>query len=89
VRRAGKIAGARGTVLAMQADQRDRWRRYAGYLASAERLRPEGLPALTELRWLQEEYAVSVFAQELKTAVPVSAKRLAEAEHAVRRTLGL
>ena len=89
VRRAGKIAGARGTVLAMQADQRDRWRRYAGYVASAERLRPEGLPALTELRWLQEEYAVSVFAQELKTAVPVSAKRLAEAEHTVRRALGL
>jgi len=32
--------------------------------------------ALEELFWLIEEYKVSLFAQELKTAVPVSAKRL-------------
>ncbi|MCG8432939.1 MAG: DUF3418 domain-containing protein, partial [Gammaproteobacteria bacterium] len=32
--------------------------------------------ALTEYRWMLEEYRVSLFAQELKTAVPVSAKRL-------------
>ena len=32
--------------------------------------------ALTEYRWLLEEYRVSLFAQELKTAVPVSPKRL-------------
>ena len=32
--------------------------------------------ALTEYRWLLEEYRVSVFAQEVKTAVPVSPKRL-------------
>ncbi len=32
--------------------------------------------ALEALFWLIEEYKVSVFAQELKTAVPVSAKRL-------------
>jgi ATP-dependent helicase HrpA len=35
--------------------------------------------ALDELRWLIEEWRVSLFAQELKTAVPVSAKRLAKA----------
>jgi ATP-dependent helicase HrpA len=29
-----------------------------------------------EFRWLLEEYRVSVFAQELGTAVPVSVKRL-------------
>lgn len=34
---------------------------------------------LTELRWLIEEWRVSLFAQELKTAEPVSAKRLAKA----------
>jgi len=34
-------------------------------------------PALAELRWLIEEWRVSLFAQELKTAEPVSAKRLA------------
>ncbi|TAM01883.1 MAG: DUF3418 domain-containing protein, partial [Rhodanobacter sp.] len=33
--------------------------------------------ALAELRWLIEEWRVSLFAQELKTAEPVSAKRLA------------
>ena len=35
--------------------------------------------ALAELRWLIEEWRVSLFAQELKTAEPVSAKRLAKA----------
>lgn len=33
---------------------------------------------LAELRWLIEEWRVSLFAQELKTAEPVSAKRLAK-----------
>jgi ATP-dependent helicase HrpA len=32
--------------------------------------------ALEELFWMIEEYKVSIFAQELKTAFPVSAKRL-------------
>ncbi len=35
--------------------------------------------ALDELRWLVEELRVSVFAQELRTPEPVSAKRLAKA----------
>jgi ATP-dependent helicase HrpA len=33
---------------------------------------------LAHYRWLLEEYRVSLFAQELKTSVPVSAKRLKE-----------
>jgi ATP-dependent helicase HrpA len=33
--------------------------------------------ALEEFRWMLEEFKVSVFAQELGTAQPVSAKRLA------------
>ncbi|MGH8116046.1 MAG: DUF3418 domain-containing protein [Rhodanobacteraceae bacterium] len=40
----------------------------------------EGLEAL---RWLVEEWRVSVFAQELKTAEPVSGKRMAAALRAV------
>jgi ATP-dependent helicase HrpA len=32
--------------------------------------------ALEEFFWMLEEYKVSIFAQELKTAIPVSAKRL-------------
>ncbi len=33
-------------------------------------------PRLEEIRWMLEEFRVSLFAQELKTAVPVSAKRI-------------
>ena len=48
---------------------------------------PEKRAALEEVFWMLEEYKVSVFAQELKTAFPVSAKRvtkkLAEIERMV------
>jgi ATP-dependent helicase HrpA len=48
------------------------WREYLRHRAA-------GSAALDELRWLIEEWRVSLFAQELKTAEPVSAKRLARA----------
>ncbi|HSE13353.1 MAG TPA: DUF3418 domain-containing protein, partial [Rudaea sp.] len=48
------------------------WREYLKLLAS----RGEPDAALDELRWLIEELRVSLFAQELKTAEPVSPKRL-------------
>lgn len=35
-------------------------------------------PELQQYRWMLEEYRVSLFAQDLRTAVPVSAKRLAQ-----------
>ena len=41
--------------------------------------------ALEALFWLIEEYKVSLFAQELKTAVPVSAKRLEKMVADIRR----
>ncbi len=41
--------------------------------------------ALDALRWLVEEWRVSVFAQELKTAEPVSGKRMAQALGAIKR----
>ncbi|HEY7116843.1 MAG TPA: DUF3418 domain-containing protein [Tepidisphaeraceae bacterium] len=42
--------------------------------------RREGIAdgTLEQYRWLLEEFRISVFAQELRTSVPVSAKRLAE-----------
>ena len=43
---------------------------------SAGSVSEEKRAALEELRWLLEEFKVSLFAQELKTPVPVSAKRL-------------
>jgi len=36
----------------------------------------ELLPAAIEYRWMMEEYRVSLFAQQLKTKKPISAKRL-------------
>jgi ATP-dependent helicase HrpA len=35
-------------------------------------------PALEQFRWMSEELRVSLFAQELRTSIPVSAKRLRE-----------
>jgi ATP-dependent helicase HrpA len=43
--------------------------------------------ALETLRWMVEEYKVSVFAQELKTAFPVSAKRLEEKIGEIQRMI--
>jgi len=48
------------------------WRDYLKHRAA-------GNESLDELRWLIEEWRVSLFAQELKTAEPVSAKRLTRA----------
>jgi ATP-dependent helicase HrpA len=50
------------------------WRAYLQHRAAGT-----DSAALAELRWLIEEWRVSLFAQELKTAEPVSAKRLAKA----------
>jgi len=50
------------------------WREYLKHRAAGT-----SAADLAELRWLIEEWRVSLFAQELKTAEPVSAKRLAKA----------
>jgi ATP-dependent helicase HrpA len=50
------------------------WREYLKHRAAGTHAAD-----LAELRWLIEEWRVSLFAQELKTAEPVSAKRLAKA----------
>jgi ATP-dependent helicase HrpA len=53
------------------------WREYLNHRAAGD-------AGLDELRWLIEEWRVSLFAQELKTAEPVSAKRLAKALESIR-----
>jgi len=53
------------------------WREYLKHRAA-------GAEGLDELRWLIEEWRVSLFAQELKTAEPVSAKRLARASALIK-----
>jgi ATP-dependent helicase HrpA len=49
-------------------------------VASEEKLR-----ALEEFRWMIEEYKVSVFAQEIKTAFPISRKRLEKKVQEIER----
>lgn len=47
----------------------------AGFAAKPSNI-PEARAMQEEFRWLVEEFKVSLFAQELGTAVPISAKRL-------------
>ena len=54
------------------------WRRYAER-ADADRKAGRDDPRLSSFRWLVEELRVSLFAQELKTPVPVSFKRVEKA----------
>jgi ATP-dependent helicase HrpA len=67
-------AGAARDAQAMM-DVRPLWEQY---LKRAEWQRLQGIsdPALRQYRWMLEELRVSLFAQELKTSVPVSVKRL-------------
>jgi ATP-dependent helicase HrpA len=48
-------------------------------MASAAKSGGELTPAREAFRWLLQEYRVSLFAQQLGTAVPVSAQRLTQA----------
>jgi ATP-dependent helicase HrpA len=45
----------------------------------------EKLNLIEEYRWMIEEYKVSLFAQELKTAFPVSRKRLEKKRQEIER----
>ncbi|HLK70763.1 MAG TPA: DUF3418 domain-containing protein, partial [Steroidobacteraceae bacterium] len=86
-RRVAKLPGAQAAAARAQQEMHQRWQRYEALDALTRSLTVATPPALLELRWLLEEYAVSLFAQELKTAVTVSAKRLDEAQAAARRAL--
>ncbi len=58
--------------MAEMADLQSRWRERAEAARAAGRLDPR----LDEIRWLLEELRVSLFAQQLGTALPVSVKRI-------------
>lgn len=51
------------------------WQRYETFVGR-EQKPPHDRAALQEYRWMVEEYRISLFAQELRTACPVSVKRL-------------
>jgi ATP-dependent helicase HrpA len=75
LRRLEKLKADTGRDRSLMASVRPHWERW---LERAEQHRRKHIddPALEEFRWLLEEYRVSLFAQELKTAVPVSEQRL-------------
>jgi ATP-dependent helicase HrpA len=86
-RRAGKVRGMRGVVADAQWDLHAAWRRYASLAAKARAAERGPVPELEQLRWLLDEYCVQLFAQDLKTSVPVSAKRIAQAFDAAESAL--
>ncbi len=51
------------------------WRRLQ--MAAGDPMRAMSLPELDLLRWMVEEFRVSLFAQDLRTAIPVSPQRMA------------
>lgn len=71
----------RGAEAAFFSEEADRLNRDAMTSGSS----PEKKEALDELRWMVEEYKVSLFAQELKTAFPVSPKRLKKKIDEIKR----
>jgi ATP-dependent helicase HrpA len=58
-----------------QAEFAPHWQRYETF-TELEQKPVHDRAALQEYRWLTEEFRISLFAQELRTALPVSAKRL-------------
>jgi ATP-dependent helicase HrpA len=71
-----------------QARDAERAKRLAPYVKAVATLPPEtgGTEAAERYRWLVEEYRVSLFAQELGTAEPVSAVKLDRELAALRRS---
>ena len=59
---------------------------WQNYQARLEKHRKTGINdvRLTEFRWMLEELRVSLFAQELKTPLPISYKRLEKAWGEIR-----
>ena len=49
------------------------------FLAKQKNVRDDEAGEVREIRWMFEELRVAVFAPELKTPVPVSAKRISDA----------
>ncbi|MFN9753660.1 MAG: DUF3418 domain-containing protein, partial [Planctomycetota bacterium] len=79
-----KLPGTDGKAdqLAMAELQR-LWNRYE-QKAAEHQLQGRVDPELLKFRWLLEEYRVSLFAQQLGTSQPVSAKRLEKQWELVR-----
>lgn len=71
-RRLEKLKADPNKDLALRQQVNPYWQKYVGYLKANRVVSAE----VIEFRWMLEEFRVSLFAQELGTAKPVSAKRL-------------
>jgi ATP-dependent helicase HrpA len=72
--RLDKLASAPGKDVSRHQEIAPYWQRYLQHIETEAYT-----PALDRYRWLLEEWRISLFAQHLKTAEPVSAKRLEKA----------
>ncbi len=61
------------------------WQQAAAPWQRAQKSTVRGDPKMQEYRWLLEELRVSLFAQELRTPMPVSAKRLQKVWESMQR----
>jgi ATP-dependent helicase HrpA len=77
-RRLQKLAENPGKDRALRVQVQPYWDRWKGKTKTGENTvsKSDTSAALHEYRWLLEEFRISLFAQELGTARPVSAKRL-------------
>jgi ATP-dependent helicase HrpA len=85
-----RLERARGDV-ARDARLQSQLRPYEAFLQKLTRAAdPEKAdPERERLRWMLEEYRLSLFAQDMKTLMPVSAKRLDEQVLLAQREAGL
>jgi ATP-dependent helicase HrpA len=87
LRRVGRLRGARGPAMDAQYELRS-WRETALAVArEASGREPVPVPEAALLRWMVEEYCVSLFAQDLRTSLPVSPRRLEQQLAAARAAL--
>jgi ATP-dependent helicase HrpA len=89
LRRIGRLRGARGPATDSQYELRQ-WRETALEVAEqAAAAQAPAPPDVVLLRWMVEEYSVSLFAQDLRTSVPVSPKRLSQQLEGARAALSV
>ena len=86
-RRIAKLPLSRGAAGQAQYEFRE-WRARSRALTETAAARGAVPVDVELLRWMVEEFGVSLFAQDLRTSLPVSAKRLGRQLEAARAALG-
>jgi len=74
LRRIEKLSSATNNDRKNMLEAKSYWIKYKNFESSSKS--QNNTESLAQLRWMIEEFRVSLFAQDLKTAYPISAKRL-------------